>query len=199
MNETYLDVAVRFVDAVAWPLTVFVILVLFRKPIVRMFSRLVQLTYKDVSVSFGQELTAAEVQVKEIVSTAKHEPMTATPREDKRSAEPSRSHDIILRLLAISPRSAILMAWSEVELAIMAAGKQRGIDRTHSRKAVSEIVAELVKQSYIHDRFLGFYTHLYNMRNKAFHSDDNDLSLDEAARYTKIALDLIDKLESLPY
>lgn len=204
MLEAYLELFIRLVDAVVWPFVVFLLAYIFRKNLQQLLNRISRLSYKDLKVEWGEKLGAAERESKSIVITpapvgidigTSGPTVKIKPIESTKSVAYERM-ELIRELAEISPRSAVMMSWEQIELTTFEVAEAFGIP-FQRRRPVADIVGKLVEHGIIDESFFGVYNPLHNLRNKVFHVHDASISQDDAERYVNLALELVSKLRKI--
>ncbi|MEZ8073415.1 hypothetical protein ACED48_20310, partial [Vibrio sp. 5S239] len=100
---------VEIIKALAWPVAVVWLGYLFRNEVRGLMGRLTALKHGDTEISFNRALEKAEQQASEIPQTEEviHES----------TAEELSQKEQLYRLAEISPRAAIVEAWTLIETA----------------------------------------------------------------------------------
>jgi hypothetical protein len=188
LQMDWLTALVRLVEALAWPLTVaIVILVLvFRSE----FRGLVPLLRKFKAGPAGVE-AEFERRIQEISEEAGPTP----PEIDE---EPDRRKITLSELALLHPRSAILEAWRGVESAARRAALQIATGSPMPDVSTAlKAVRELVRAEAISAEDLGLFHDLRGLRNQAVHVLDFEPSQDAGLRYVELASRLQSRLEAL--
>ncbi|MGH2397987.1 MAG: hypothetical protein ACRDFW_13640 [bacterium] len=73
----WLTFIARVIDAAAWPVTVFVILLLLRKPLSGLIPLLQRLKYKDLELEFGRQIQEVRQEVQAELPAAPAPPAIA--------------------------------------------------------------------------------------------------------------------------
>jgi hypothetical protein len=165
---------VELIKAIAWPVTVIWLGYLFRADLRLLLSRVSTLKYKDVEANFGKKLSEAERKAENIIdSTPLNNESDITLKEQ------------LLRIAEISPRAAVVEAWTLIETAAMRNGLWSGdaIKRTNPRI----IIEHLSKSGKFSKESLELINELRQIRNRASHLPDFAISQSEAERYLELA------------
>src|ERR1051326_8664678 len=101
---------VQLVSAIAWPLTIIIIALLFRHEIRKTTSRLSSFSYKDMKAEFEHDLDKLERDVKDLPIK---ESSTKPERIEK---ETLNAYERLRRIADISPRAAVMEAWRDIEI-----------------------------------------------------------------------------------
>lgn len=171
-------------DKLAWPITVMTIVVLLRRELRDVFSRLSHLKYGELEATFEKGLQEAEARAK----------AAALPMAGSQPAPASREAELVAeerlsRLTEISPRAAISEAWIGVEEALRAVASILDLDG-RDRMSHRRIVQELRRLGRLNDDVLATYDRLRRLRNEAVHAPDFALSSKETNRYVELATGL---------
>ena len=165
-NMAVLSFIAEVLKAVAWPITVLVLALLFRKDLAALLSRISALKHKDTEVTFGQELAKAADRVVE----SHHAEMESL-------SEPEAKKSVAI--LEISPSAAILSAWVDFEIAVREVIEDSDGKRPRS---VNALFKELVTRGLIDDDDLDFLYLLRELRNRVAHAPSDELDKATASK-----------------
>ena len=112
-------------------------------------------------------------------------------------AFPDKYRAFLLRLADASPRSAVLEAWRQVEIAASEAVRRQHLDNGISRPPVV-VGKTLLEAGLIDDAEFQVFSILRSLRNRAAHETSFELAQDEAIEYAIMAQRLAHALESRP-
>jgi hypothetical protein len=173
---------VQLVSALAWPVTVIIIALLFRHEVRHTASRLSSLSYKSLKADFEQDLSNLEKDVKEL---APKEPVAKANRieEDKDAVN---SYERLKRIADISPRAAIMEAWRDIEVTTKKVADAYGVS-TQGQIAGVRAINELVQLHLLPDSVTSVYEQMRRLRSRAAHAADFAISSEEAERYIDTA------------
>jgi len=169
----------QLTDSVAWPISVIIIVIILKKPIIKLFSNIKRFKYKDAEFDFEKAIYE--------VSTDSE---TSTPISNSQ-----------LKLIELSPRGAIIESWLELEEVIVREREKTGASKTRPGGLEGKPVAvdpltmaqhlmmfgKLSSSSY--ERF----QKLRKIRNNAVHLTDDVIGTDEADAFVRLVAEL--KLE----
>jgi len=179
-----MDTVVKLVEILVWPVTVVVLICLFRRDLSGLLTRLASLKYKDVEAIFRDELPQAEAQAEYVrIGETQAEPV----------ALPQTIYEQLLRVADISPRAAIAEAWRYVEAAAVKAAQTAGLELPRALP-VNHLVRQLVREGIFADNAVALFNRLRRLRNEAVHSSNFALDQDAAQRYIDLALRLEQEL-----
>lgn len=174
--------ASNIIESLAWPMTVLVVLALFRKELSSLFGRIRKGQFGDATVEFEVAVAAVEEMVQEKRGTR------------KAAHVPARIEDH--SLAETDPRSAVIKAWLEVESHARSALQRKGL--LDSRAAVGNRLTELAKLSHsLDDQDLMVFRELQIMRNKSVHDHDFRPSPESVLGYMRLAKDLGEKFRAI--
>ena len=185
---------VKFVEAVAWPLIVFLAIYKFKDEIKLLLTNLAhaQLKFKDFEVVLKKELSEAERSIREISARR------LTKNEQQSEVEiPYISEEKLSLLAETSPRAAILESWLGVEKTINDVAKLLPITEPE-RRTVYKHMLDFKRRNLIDPDIVDSFHQLSRMRNQIAHVPDFVVSPEEAERYVGAAKGLIRILKLLP-
>lgn len=180
-----MEIAVQLVSSLVWPITVLIIVILFRSELAKVFSRLSNMKYKELEVQFGNQLEKVEKNVKQInLRSSIQINSTSTAKLTVIS-----KHEQLNKIAELSPRSAIMSAWFEIENALIKISNEPVKQKTFYSQ-LSQTIRELIDKKIMDESVIGIYRDLYQLRNQAVHHPEFILSQNEAERYIDVALEL---------
>lgn len=139
-----------------------------------------RLKYKELELEFAQEMSELKAEVEAIAKEK---------GEDAPSIAPTSPN--LLNLVAFSTRAAIMEAWLEVETASVAvASSFWGGSPNKTFKNMPKLGEYLLQCKVIDEKQLSVFNKLRQLRNKAAHAQDLDLSENDARFYVQLASDL---------
>ena len=173
----------------AWPTVVFFLLLVLKKPLKDLVPLIRKLKYGDFEAEFGQRLDEIEKLEAEIVEEPyqfKEGVVTEERPLFSRRARPLEEKPIAFQLAHVNPRSAILEAWLNVEVAAKRAAQRLNLVE---KEAVSpiQIIRALDRAKVLDVAQIAMFHDLRALRNQAAHSPDMALSTDMALRYVDVA------------
>ena len=174
------------IQALAWPLTLLILILLLRTPITNLIPLIQRLRYKDLELEFGQRVEEAKVEAAQELPEAAEEP---TPLGPEREA--------IVRLAEISPRAAVLEAWRRVELATLATAKIASGDNLPIKVKPFQAIRALEQNERIERSAINLLKELRSLRNEAAHAPQFALSQESALEYTALAENVVNYLRSI--
>lgn len=170
----------KMTEALAWPLAIVIIAIMFRRPLVRIFQKIRKLSYGDTSIEF--EIEKAEEQLQDAIP--QQLPEVDRPAIDTRFEQ----------LLKISPEAAVTDAWKPIESELRRISDGLGYDEKRSLRALS-VLSRLVQQNLIRPEVADLVNELRNIRNLAAHSAD--VSPDTALRFYDMSAKVLKELKAV--
>ncbi|MCD9517009.1 hypothetical protein [Photobacterium carnosum] len=178
---------VQIIEALAWPIAVVWLGYLFSAELRGLMTRLTALKHGDTEISFSHDLKQVEKKVSEFeqgIETLSE----STPEELSQKER-------LYRLVEISPRAAIIEAWTLIEIAAVKSDLTTGsaIKRTNSKL----ILDHLVSTGNFSPNSIEVINSLRQLRNRASHLPDFAISQDEAERYLDLAIKSAHAIENI--
>jgi hypothetical protein len=173
---------VQLVSALAWPLTVTLVALMFRQEIRKVASRLSTLSYGDMKAEFEKDLNKLERDVKEL-SVKESSTKVERPKNDSETLD---SYERLSRIAEISPRAAIMEAWRDIEVTTKQVTDAYEIS-TDGQIAGVKAIRELVHQHLLPESVVSVYEQMRRLRSRAAHAADFKITADEAKRYIDTA------------
>lgn len=186
------------VAALAWPMAVFLVVILLRREIAKLLGTLIRLKWKDFEAEFHQEF-------KELDAAAKRLPpaeAAAGGAREAASLTATGGKDTIQELARISPPAALLASWTKVEEAIVRAVNRLSISADPPWEVSSLKKIGLLQEWTTLDAPTAVVLHqLRELRNRAAHSrnEAGSLSVDEVMEYHEAATRAIAALERVQH
>jgi len=196
------------VGALAWPLATLGVMLLFRQDLKAMFARVGHVKYREVEVSFRDDLRQAEALARSI-PTQGRVVLEVEPGESGPSlggpiigglgpaAPRHQSHDGLDLLAARSPRDAVLDAWASVGQALLKAAVTLGDRRAPAPLRADSAARYLVDRGWLAGPEAQLVERLRMLHDRMAQVDDLIPSADEARRFVELALMLACRIESL--
>lgn len=174
------------IKALAWPVSVTLLVFLLRKPIIELVPLMKKLKYKELELEFSQEIQALKLEAVDVL-----------PKSQVKS--PARlGPSLALDLVSYSTHAAIIEAWIELEAAAV------GIASSFWNQGPSDVFKNDQKLGeYLHqckvldDKQLTIYKKLRQLRNKSAHAEELSLSENDARAYVEMASNLTRHIKSV--
>ncbi len=196
----WLTFIVEIVKAGAWPVLLFALLLLLRKPIADLIPLLRKLKYREFEAEFGARLEEVENLKAEVAVPALPEqqelPTPSAPPLFSRTTRPTEQEPLAFRLVEANPRSAILEAWMRVEAAARAAVRRLNVVVIVPRSAL-QLIRILEKAQALDPAQVPIFHELRSLRNEAAHSPEMSLSPELALKYVDLAVSLQQAIDAI--
>lgn len=184
------DALIGLLGVVAWPLAVFSVAFLFRNELRDAFERLTKFKYRDLEADFGRELEKAEAEAEASALPDTGRSVELLPSGTRANAEQ------LFEVTEVSPRAAVLLAWTAVEHAAHGACRRLGISEPE-RLVGHRLINAIADKGELSDEMMSLYDRLRKLRNEAAHARDFDISREKTQRYIQLVLRLVEKLDGV--
>lgn len=181
------NIILGLVNALAWPITVLVLALLFKSALSRVMERIGAIKWRDLVVEIDNALDKAEEKADKLKL-----PAIASPKKklNEFKKEPT------FWLAENFPHAAIMDAWRSVELKTIDVAKAQGIE-FRGPIAGERVIKELIEKNLLDHTFLSLYRDLRTIRNNVAHSGDLPLASWDAVRYVDLSLRLLRGLDKV--
>ncbi len=178
----------ELVKALAWPATLFLLIIMFKAPLLELIPGLRRLKYKGLELEFERKLERLETEAEQASLPPPEVPILVPL--DRVQELPLMK--LIEMIAPVSPRAAVVETWRQIELAISNAFTRIG--RPYPRSWV--ITRLLLKhEGLLPQSALSILQDLRALRNQAVHFG-LDLNAEHAVQYAVLAQRLIEALRS---
>lgn len=178
-----MDILLFFAEvtkAIAWPITLIILVTILRKPVIELIPSLRRLKYKELELEFTREIFELKAEVAEI-----------SQNKGEESILISSDSSNLLRLVSFSTRAAIMEAWLEIESAsISVASSFWGQTSNEVFKNMPKLGEYLLQCKVIDEKQLTVFNKLRQLRNQVVHAQELDFSESDAKSYVQLALQL---------
>ncbi|WP_299616863.1 hypothetical protein [Pelagibius sp.] len=163
----------RSIDALAWPITVVIVALVFRRPILELLPLLRHVRFRDMELQFGKELASARKETEEL-EFQRGVTFDPVPRFQK-----------AVELATAHPPAAIMEAWKivEDELRQLAVRTGQEIDP----RDPSTVFTSMRREGRIGPGAGSLFNRLRRLRNEAAHSINIDIGEGQALEYVDLA------------
>ena len=167
----------EMIKALAWPLAVLGIALLFRKQLIVLLQAMKKGKFGPAEFEFERGVKAIEATVTDLPS--------------------SPTGQSLLRDAAVHPRAAVLEAWLRLEDQAIELAMKRGLTNATARRYAPASIRAISQSGLLKESHLHVLEELQELRNRAAH--DPDFSPDPSAvvSYARLAADLGKELEAL--
>lgn len=172
----WMSFVASLVQSVAWPVAVFALVFLMRKPLREAVGhRLLRLKAGPVEAEFDREAVEVREEVRRIPEVA-----AAEPRQG-----PVSLVDELAPFVEASPRAAVMEAFARIEGRLMELLEAAGL--TRPRYSARHVARLAFDRDLISSETLDAIEGLTNLRNLAAHSIRDDIGRDRARDYLAMA------------
>lgn len=179
---------VEIIKALAWPVSIIWLGYLFRSEVRMLLGRLTVLKHGETEISFSKNLEKAEEKAFQINDINDVDFRGDTP-------EDINQRDLLYKIAEISPRAAIVEAWTLIETAAVKSNLVMG--STFKRTSAKLIQDNLINTGKFGKDSIELINELRQLRNKASHLPDFAISQSEAERYLDLAIKSAHAIENL--
>ncbi|WP_415755722.1 hypothetical protein [Pseudomonas leptonychotis] len=167
----------KAIESVAWPAAVVLLALMLKKPIADVIPLLRKLKYKELELEFSRE-----------VAELKADATITTPTKENQTTTETASENRLLQLVNFSTRAAVMEAWLEVESAATAvASLFWDAPPNEAVRNYPKLGEYLFQCKVINQKQLETFNKLKQLRNKAAHAEDLNLSENDARAYIELA------------
>lgn len=177
-----MDNLIKLLDVVAWPTVVLIVTFMLRKPIKALLPFVENIKYKDFEVKFRKELD----QVKEEAQEAGIEIKTEIGDQTE-----------IYKLIEISPTSAILEIWKELEISARQKVEELAPRDTKFKNLLQRPIAYLEHTGALIPSTARAVRDLQSLRNQAAHSKELKLTKEDAIEYVALSKAILKQVEAI--
>lgn len=180
----------KIVEALAWPGTLVVLLLIIKEELPNIARSLRKLRFKDFELEFGEAAKAVASEAKVAVPPSSSSVLLSGQAQD----------EIALKLSSIAdfaPRAAILEAWLQVEAAAVDVVRKRTGTGLTSTPGPMRLRDSLVRIGVLNPRQIAIFENLRILRNEAVHFPDAQFTKESVASYIEAALAMATYLEGI--
>jgi hypothetical protein len=185
MSVDPLSFVAALVTALAWPVTIVVVVLLLRREIVSLFPRLKNFKFKDLQAEFAEELAVAAKVADEALPAL-------TAAKNKKYLQPALSDTSIFGV-SLAPASAIDEAWKQLLSEMEEALNRHGIQEPLSSGAIER---ELVSRNLLPTNAVELIRSLKEAHDQAIRLGDFGVESSQALGFVQLTNRLIAALNS---
>lgn len=183
----------KLISDIVWPATLLFILCYFRTEIAKLFTRLTSLKYKDMEAEFSHNVEEGEQKILQVV-TANSASESGPPQEvfhrDIDVPDALDKEEWYRRLAELSPTSAVISSWLDVEKELVEAARKLGFAEVP--KSTFRLIRIMKSNEAIDKVTLWLVNHLRSMRNDIAHGQSTEpITTDLALRYRTLCVETI--------
>lgn len=167
------------IQALAWPLTVVVIVFILRDELSRLMHNIKRFRHKDTEIDFEQSLREISAEI-------------ALDNNDE-ARSPEQPDDLAI----LSPRGSIIESWLRIEGALIDYNQRHkitardNIDKSDRTEILQILDRDILSKSSIHA-----LDKLRRLRNEAVHMTDSGISTSAANKYRQMANRLVAEIKN---
>jgi hypothetical protein len=173
------------IGSLVWPTMIVMLVVILRRPIVRLIPLLQRVKYKDLELDFGKQARELGDEV-----ATELPPLRSTERSDVRNS-------VAERIAGESPRAAVIEAWREVELAALSAARRLGGDTVTGKSLSYQAIRYLENSDELDRGVVSLLRDLRGLRNQAAHAPEFAISTESALDYAAAAAQVAEYLDAV--
>lgn len=170
----------KCLENLTWPVTLFILILLIRKPLRELIPFLKRARLSELEIEFDRDLE--EVSLK------------------AQNEFQEKNNDWRIALIELSdkiPTSAVTEAWKEVETRVKELIKLNDPSVVvYSETRYKDMQEIMESRQLLDNRKIKIYDDLRQIRNKVSHAKGYDLTKNQAHRYVTVAIQLTEYLES---
>lgn len=191
--EPWMEFVSSVIDSLSWPISIFIIVLILRRPLARLLERTASIRWGDKQIAFSSSLLAASKQVERAYMDS---PDVGTDSSSSELAFSSVKQ--ALRTSSKQPRQAIIEAWLEVEAALNAAGERLGLYESYGKRRDAGLAIRLLRsREHLKEDWVEALYRLRRLRNQAAHDRRFHLAPDQAEEYIQLCVDAITYIQKL--
>jgi hypothetical protein len=177
-----MDALVAIINSLAWPVTVLIIIFMLRKHLRLVLPYVEKVKFKDFEVNFRKGLEDAKADAEEGGVKLK------ASKEEKEE---------ILRLVEISPSSAVIESWKEIEIAARNKVTQLVKEEEKLTKAKRRPLSHLELTGALIPSTARAIRDLQSLRNQAAHAENVQISKENALEYVGLAKAIANQIDAI--
>ena len=172
----WMSFVASLIQSAAWPLAVFALVYLLRKPLAEAVSqRLLRLKAGPLEAEFDREAVAVREEVRQIPEVAAVEPRDG----------PVSLADELAPLILISPASAVMQAFMRIEQRLVELLESAG--QYDTKRPFFELAMMASRSDLINPETLKAIDGLRSLRNLVAHGTRDEIGVDRAREFVALA------------
>lgn len=185
---TWLNFIVQMTNALAWPVFVLLVMLVFRKQLVTAAQQLRSIRFPDgTEAKFGAQLKTAEETSKDLEPAS---PEIASANDERLKK--------LLEMAEFSPTGAIVEAWKDVEFSARNYAEASEIPMKSNKDRPYFSLQKILEQNELLPKAeIQTFRQLRMLRNRAAHSTDAEINAGQAAAYVRVSDRLVDAINEL--
>ncbi len=165
----------------AWPLAITGVIFLLREPLIRLLPSVDNMQYGDFSIQFRQKVQELAEDSKELLSENK----------ESEDISPVNLEEYLLNLAVLSPRSAVIESWLNLEAWAKNRLSHEEDIKDNSLKKLGgyALEMELLTRNILNKNEINAFQRLRELRNQAVHMAEKEFT-DNVESYIQLSLAL---------
>jgi hypothetical protein len=183
----------EIIKALAWPVAAVAMLLLLRRSLLILIPRLMKIRYKEFEADFSETLRRVELRAENAQLPS------ANQVGEIILGHPEHAPDKYLRMAQISPRAAILEASRDLDFVVRHAstGEDFNDIQTEEHPDLHFTISRLVRDQKLDRASADLYEELSNLRNRALHAYDHEVTPDAAYDFGLLSSRLAAKIKAI--
>jgi len=173
---------IKLLDVVIWPSAVLILSFMLRKPIKSLLPFVENIKYKDLEVKFRKGLDQIKEEAKEAGIELKPEIGEKTE---------------IYRLVEVSPSSAIIESWQELEISARRKVEELAPSEAKFKNLLQRPIAYLEYTGALTPSTARAIRELQSLRNQTGHATDIKITKDDAIEYASLSKAILKQIEAI--
>jgi hypothetical protein len=169
-------------SSLSWPLAVVIAVVVLRRPLRHLLTRLESLKGPGIEATFQRQLEEA----KEEAVLAVEGPRPSGQQRNREHQAKGEYFDLF-QLADLSPRAAIIEAWLRIESTLMQLALRNDVPLDSRAGFTSYLIEQLSERGLFSSNLIRPLKRLRNLRNVAVHEGDFELSRESVIDYIQTA------------
>lgn len=184
-----LEFIASVVGSTAWPLLILALVLVLRRPLLDLLTKISSFKYKELRIDFENRLARATDELRELPPPPELPNVAEGIHEDM---------GVRFQVAKRSPDDLIFGSWRSVERELKLLAERAGMSAIGRGSALS-IQRYLVKHGLIPKQAQSVLDELRSLRNLAAHYDGGAaITTDQAERFSDLAEQIVEQLRSLP-
>lgn len=191
------------VGSLAWPAAIVIMILILRRPLTRTITSLQKLTYKELRLDFGQEISKLEVVADQ--ANVPNVALESNARPKRRDSSSSQVEDEdVYKLLTFfgetAPTDVIVRIWSQAEREIQAAVDRLGLSSSYSsRNSLSQNIQLLMENGFIDYKVKDILDGLSALQKEIAHGNvkEEEITYTQLIGYMRLTQRMINFIKSL--
>jgi hypothetical protein len=179
--------------SLAWPLTVVIIVLIFRRPLLAVAPSLREFELGSLKLKFAEGLAQAASVAEQIAPAPSESPVPTKPDSLHFGGTDIEDNELLLAVSA--PGALVLQSFVKVEQALFLAAANAGLD-TNKRRGVRIVAQELEKRGALTPEIAKIVQLLGDLRNEAAHLPNFGIEPRQALEYARLARHVVAALKS---